>query len=239
MEYPQSYSLGNGSLWQNVKSKWNNMPVPISCSLYLLKENRFYIDISVNELIDVVFTMFPAYGYFSKKGKLYYLKDISSGAELVLEEIKHSNLLVKKGFCFMENELFHKDEYIYDSDEGALNFDEDVVMSKNREIDFKENKKPEPVPLQLGVYRNGDISLFLEVGFHYKILFSSESPLCLLSEGKWEKEGNVLKLYTPSLDYTFLALISSSGKLKMIRFPNCGYPDWVYELTIEYPFIMR
>ena len=58
-------------------------------------------------------------------------------------------------------------------------------------------------------------------------------------EGKWEKEGNVLKLYTPSLDYTFLALISSSGKLKMIRFPNCGYPDWVYELTIEYPFIMR
>ena len=33
---------------------------------------------------------------------MYYLQDIPSGANIVLEEINHSNLIVRKGFSFME-----------------------------------------------------------------------------------------------------------------------------------------
>ncbi len=238
MTYPQSYSFGNDNTWRDAKSKWNNMPIPISCSLYLLQENRYYIDISIWESDDIVFGMFPSYGTFYKRGKFYYLEDISSGAELVLKEVKYSNLLVKKGFCFMKNEYFFKDEYTYDSDENMIDFEEEAVKRQRRELDLLKNKQTDPVPLQLGVYKNGTISLFLELDFHYRILFFSESPLCLLSEGKWEKHGNVLHLYDPSLNYTFLAFVDVKG-VKMIRFPNCGYPDWMYDLSIGYPFIMR
>lgn len=45
-------------------------------------------------------------------------------------------------------------------------------------------------------------------------------------------------MYDPSLNYTFLAFVDVKG-VKMIRFPNCGYLDWMYDLSIGYPFIMR
>lgn len=58
--FSQTYSLGN-------QSKWNQLSnVLVSCDLNLLKDNRYYILLSVGTS-ELVQNIFPSYGFFIKK----------------------------------------------------------------------------------------------------------------------------------------------------------------------------
>ena len=98
--FSQTYSLGNQSKVESLSN------VLVSCDLNLLKDNRYYILLPLLEPLGTCTKYISSYGFFHKEGNMYYLQDIPSGANIVLEEINHSNLIVRKGFSFMENELF-------------------------------------------------------------------------------------------------------------------------------------
>ena len=93
--------------------------------------------------------------------------------------------------------------------------------------------------MPLGTYRNGLVSLFLDLYFCYKIYYLLDGYSCLLSEGKWSKENNELFLYDPVLEYSFKGFVQSDG-LRMTRFPNELNLKWDYHLVSDeaYPFIV-
>ena len=118
--FSQTYSLGN-------QSKWNQLSnVLVSCDLNLLKDNRYYILLSVgtSELVQ----------------NMYYLQDIPSGANIVLEEINHSNLIVRKGFSFMENELFFYENDADDSFSYLLDFKDRCESVRTYSLESKDKK---------------------------------------------------------------------------------------------------
>ena len=180
--FSQTYSLGN-------QSKWNQLSnVLVSCDLNLLKDNRYYILLSVGTS-ELVQNIFPSYGFFHKEGNMYYLQDIPSGANIVLEEINHSNLIVRKGFSFMENELFFYENDADDSFSYLLDFKDRCESVRTYSLESKDKKNIEIQPLPLGTYRNGFVSLFLDLDFCYKIYYLLDGYSCL---------GNYILLYTIS-----------------------------------------
>ena len=230
--FSQTYSLGN-------QSKWNQLSnVLVSCDLNLLKDNRYYILLSVGTS-ELVQNIFPSYGFFHKEGNMYYLQDIPSGANIVLEEINHSNLIVRKGFSFMENELFFYENDADDSFSYLLDFKDRCESVRTYSLESKDKKNIEIQPLALGTYRNGFVSLFLDLDFCYKIYYLLDGYSCLLSEGKWSKENNELFFYDPVLEYSFKGFVQSDG-LRMTRFPNELNLKWDYHLVSDeaYPFIV-
>ena len=73
------------------------------------------------------------------------------------------------------------------------------------------------MPFKLGTYGH---SLIIEVNNRYKLFEDADVDLrLLLSEGSWRKDGNELRLYDSSLDYSFLLLIRNDDLLK-IRYPD-------------------
>lgn len=124
--FSQTYSLGN-------QSKWNQLSnVLVSCNLNLLKDNRYYILLS-SGTSELVQNMFPSYGFFYKEGNVYYLQDIPSGANIVLEEINHSNLIVRKGFLFMENDVDDSFSYL-------LDFKDRCESVRTYSLEYKDEK---------------------------------------------------------------------------------------------------
>lgn len=105
----------------------------------LLKDNRYYILLSVGTS-ELVQNIFPSYGFFHKEGNMYYLQDIPSGANIVLEEINHSNLIVRKGFSFMENELFFYENDADDSFSYLLDFKDRCESVRTYSLESKDKK---------------------------------------------------------------------------------------------------
>lgn len=233
----QTYSLGN-------QSKWNYLTnFDVSCDLYMLDRGRYYILLSVSykDIPDILDGMLVSYGTVLKKGNIYYLKDTFSDAEIILEQVKHSNFIVRKGFPFMENEYFY---YNINTDNLTDSFLSDITgeikKKSERELIYQKEKNSEAVPLWLGTYKNGDMSLTLDTEYRYQIHYLFERFSFLISEGQWSKKGNELTLFDPILNHSFLALINPNG-LSMIRFPNNLNPTWNYSPVENemHPFIMR
>lgn len=233
----QMYELGN-------QSKWNYLTnFDVSCYFQLLKNDQYSISFSVvhKDVADIVYSLFISYGTVHKKGNIYCLKDLFSGAEIILEQVKHSNLIVRKGFSFMENEyLFFYREADDLTDSFLENIAGEIKGKSERELIYQKEKSNKVVPLRLGGYKNRDVSLFLDLEYRYQIHYSIEGCSFLISEGQWSKKGNELTLFDPILNHSFLALINPNG-LSMIRFPNNLNPTWNYSPVENemHPFIMR
>ena len=165
--FSQTYSLGN-------QSKWNQLSnVLVSCDLNLLKDNRYYILLSVGTS-ELVQNIFPSYGFFHKEGNMYYLQDIPSGANIVLEEINHSNLIVRKGFSFMENELFF--------------YENDADDSFSYLLDFKDRCESVPIRRKTGASSSSSLqtvlkafSLINKLLYAFPYIIQVYSPSCSVS----------------------------------------------------------
>ena len=82
------------------------------------------------------------------------------------------------------------------------------------------------MPFKLGTYGH---SLIIEVNNRYKLFEDADVDLrLLLSEGSWRKDGNELRLYDSSLDYSFLLLIRNDDLLKKIRYPDNNIINRIY-----------
>lgn len=188
------------------------------CRLHIV-DNQYCIVFSVLTG-DIVRNMFVSYGDVRKKGNLYHLKDIPTSAEIVLEKNKQSNFNIKKGFSFMQNESFIYDGKANSSIISMIDIDSAVIKKKKDLLFIKSKESSNYTTVQPGKYKNGNICLFIEQNCTYKILYIFEEYPCLVSKGKWSKDGNIMELYDPFLDYSLTAMIGVDGELTVIDFPN-------------------
>lgn len=210
------------------------------CGLYLQKDKYYILLTEGTSELSVGF--FLSYGWVYKKDNIYYLKDIPSNASIVLELDKNaSNLLIRKGFSFMQNECFlYKEDIIDDELESIVDIETMSIRKKERSLLSKKNPPSFLYPLRLGVYKNESITLFLNRDHFYQLSYHFGEYSQIVSNGKWIKEGNLLKLQDTFLDYSFTALVDSS-KITALDFPNDVYLDYDY-LPVEekmLPFMVK
>ena len=127
----------------------------------------------------------------------------------------------------MQNEYF-----IYEGKTNSLvfsmvNIDSEYAKKKKELQLIKNEQLSQYTTVRLGKYKNGNVCFVLKKNSFYEILYMFEEYSCLISEGKWSKEGNLLKLYDSFLDYSFTALIDTN-KIIVIDFPNDIYPNKNY-----------
>lgn len=209
------------------------------CELILQKDK--YCILFTEGTSELSSSFFVSYGQVRKQGNMYYLKDIPCNTEIVLEANNDkSQFVVRKGFSFMKNERFLYQGDIDDSCEYVVDLDVECRKKIERDLHNRKKESSYPVPLRLGVYKNESITLSLNNDFLYQIHYHLGEYSPIISEGKWSKEGNLLKLYDSFLDYSFTALIDSN-KITVIDFPNdvyynCNYSPVEGEML---PFIIK
>lgn len=128
----------------------------------------------------------------------------------IIDEINFASLIFSKKVCIIDIET-------------------ECKMKKERDRLHWKKKSSCPVSLKLGVYKNESITLSLDNNFLYQIQYHLGEYSPIISEGKWSKEGNVLKLYDSFLDYSFTALIGT-GEIIVIDFPNDVNSNYNYFL---------
>lgn len=206
-----------------------------------LQKDKYFI-LLTEGTSELSFSFFVSYGKVRKVGNIYYLKDIPCNAEIILEASGNQpNLIIKKGFSFMQNKSFiYKGEIIDDVLESMLDIESEYMKKKERNLHNRKNKISSSLPLRLGVYKNKTITLNLNADFLYQIHYNGEEHSYLISKGKWIKEGNLLKLYDAFGEYLFTALIDSN-KITVFDFPNDVYSNYDY-LPVEekmLPFMVK
>lgn len=221
--FAQYYEMGE----RKVLNARNTLEV--YCELNLQRDKYFILfTIGTSELSS---SFFVSYGFVRKVGNIYYLNDIPCSTEIVLEaNHDRSELVIKKGFSFMENQCFlFRGDIIDDELESFIDIEAECKMKKERDRLHWKKKSSCPVSLKLGVYKNESITLSLDNNFLYQIQYHLGEYSPIISGGKWSKEGNVLKLYDSFLDYSFTALIGAD-EIIVIDFPNDVNSNYNYFL---------
>lgn len=148
-------------------------------------------------------------------------------------------------FCEL---ILQKDKYCILFTEGTSELSSSFFVSYGR-VRKQGNMyylKDIPCNTEIMLEANNDKSqfvvrkVFLHNDFLYQIHYHLGEYSPIISEGKWSKEGNLLKLYDSFLDYSFTALIDSN-KITVIDFPNdvyynCNYSPVEGEML---PFIVK
>lgn len=212
----------------------------ISCYLELINNREYCIYFIVGPGDDRLI-LFLSFGSMSVKGRVIHLTDIRSNSTLILEKRNSVDLFVKKGFKLMHNKTFiyvgESDSFVHKS---ILNIKDESEKRKRKVEEYLNLLNSDRIPLQLGLYYNGYVYLDINMDFDFSIYYLIERKAFKLSEGKWIKDGNTLKLYDSYLDYSFLLLIGSNS-LNSIYFPNEINESDQYLLVNNglHPFIMR
>lgn len=193
---------------------------PIDCREAEFKLNLldgyFYIvysDSYIEGMESVVFS----YGRFKVRGNKYYLQDTPSN--MVLECNRNNAVFeIEKGFSFMQG---HKFTYLGDCDEIEVSIVSPHIKNNKKSDLYKLKNRSDcmSIPLKLGVYENGAVSLYLEYDFQFSIRLEVQKYEWVISDGFWCKNGNNLELYDRFADHRFTALIDSLG-INAIDFPR-------------------
>lgn len=223
--FAQRYVLGESKFLNHWTQEY------MDCRLYLL-DNKYTMKLSLIS-DDIVFNMFPFYGYVRKEGNLYYLKDIPTNAEIVLEKDKSGNFNIKKGFSFMQKKcLTYEDKA--DSDDFSW-FDIDIEYDKKKKYvqSIRDKQLPDKLKFRFGEYMNGNVHVSLEENGSYTIAYRFQEYLIVISEGKWSTKNGILKLRDPFLNFSFTMLTCVDRKLIAIDFPNELNKEWIYSFVEE------
>ena len=184
------------------------------CGLYLQKDKYFIL--LTEGTSELSSSSFVSYGRVCKKDNMYYLKDIPCNAEIVLEASGDmSNLVIRKGFSFMQNERFWYQGDIIDDDlESMVDIESVYIRKRERNLHKRKHKISSSLPLRLGVYENKSITLSLDSDYLYQIHYKLNEYSQIVSKGKWIKDGNLLKLYDAFLNYSYSDLLDLLKKAK-------------------------
>lgn len=216
---------------------------PIDCreaeiELNLL-DSCFYIIYS-DSYIEGIESVVFSYGRFKVQGNKYYLLDIPSNMDMILEYNRNNTTFkIEKGFSFMQG---HKFTYLGDCDEIEVSIVSPHIKDNKKSDLYKLKNRSDcmSIPLMLGVYENGAVSLYLEYGFQYSIRLNVQNSEWAISDGFWRKNGSKLELYDRFADYCFTALVDTLGIIA-IDFPHELGTDCRFRKTEDkmFPFIIR
>jgi hypothetical protein len=187
-----------------------------SYSLSLNKKQNFYItffssgrydiEIMENETDDIVEAMILSYGdYLIKNNEITLIDNFHNYKMKLLKS--NDSLIVKLSFKCLLNKKFVFYENTKENEPGFLKNIIDTIKIKQERIEYNNTNKI-PYPLDFGLYDDGkDYFLNLEKNNTYRLAYR----WCILAEGTWNRDGNIIKLYDTSLKSYFYLKIDKTG----------------------------
>lgn len=213
--------------------------INISCYLEIFDKEKEYCMTIVESGADCsVFILFLSFGIIKFEENKIIFSDIQTGCDWVMTKVD-KGLLVNKGYCFMKDKYFISyGKSNYSENYSMVDMQKECLKKKKRNEHYLNTLSLNPIPLQLGDYKNGCVHVDLDVDFSFRIYYLVGKTKICLSFGKWMKQGNKLLLQDLSFDYNFLYLVKDNY-LYSICAPNEINDTNRYSLDRMYPFIMR
>ena len=176
----------------------------IGCYLYLLDKGQYYIDVS-ETTDDIVESCVLSYGNYFVYNDSITLIDELHGFTSVLQKDGDS-IRVKRSFAFLIGNSFVFDYY---SKELPIRGDTDTIRLQS-ERSLYNNQNKDKHRLLLGKHKSD---------WGYELLLQDKNEFwlkyrdCLILNGKWNRNGNILQLHDSTIGCSFYMLI---GEYKLI-----------------------
>ena len=225
----------NGFAQQQVAGKHYEMEMEqerLSCYLDFVDNDDYYIEISCQEAIDIVYVDVLSYGKYKIEDRNVVLMDALHEYQMEMT-LADDTLLLQKGFGFMEGK-----NYVFQGVSSRTDIPVATTLNKaniQEERDRYNVQNKELHNLTYGRYKAIKFQFFLDLDENktYKYCFGYKG--CPLSKGTWERNGNVLNLYDPSLDCTFYLLIEDDNRLISKFLPGDNTNDGLAFRVVKTP----
>ena len=205
-----------------------------TCYVYFFGDDNYEITILSNSLaIDIMLELIISSGNYHQEGDKFFLHDNYIGYDILFK--KHDDKLIPvKSFIFLKNRSFEKPSR-YESIGQPLSQQIKLIPLRERLETISSNPINE---MSLNGTYSGTygFKLHLTKDYNYKYWFSG----LLVSEGKWRKEENILRMEDAHLNQSFPIVIRNDNQLCSLFSPDSEsislYKDyfpqpWIYILT--------
>ena len=208
----------------------------LSCFMEFINSDDYYIEVCSQETDDIVYVVVLSYGKYKMADGRVVLMDALHDYQMEMA-LADETLLIQKGFGFMKGKRFVLYGTSYRTDIPGI--DENINkanIQEERDRYIVQNK--ELHNLTCGRYKAIKFQFFLDLDENKTYTYCFGYKGCSLSKGTWERNGNVLNLYDPSLDCTLYLLIGDDNRLiskslpgsngnvfKMVRTPSSQQPQ--------------
>jgi hypothetical protein len=183
----------------------------IDYRIIFLRNGCYYIELPEQITHDIILSLVTSYGSYTFNNKEIFLNDEAHGFKMQLLLFENKTLKVKKGFVFLENRYLG----FYSNNHETDCMNSKISPSKQQEEREKYNQSHEAVfPLRKGIYRSegyGDALNCYRLNIREENGYSLHYKDILLSEGKWQRDKNVLELCDVHLQHSFYLLIDEKG----------------------------
>jgi hypothetical protein len=182
------------------------------CCIYFYKNGVYEIFIEEQETDDLISVLIISYGNYTYENRHLILYDLYNGYQMRFI-YRDSYIVSIRAFKCLLNKKFLKNNFqIWDDPDSTYNFAKNV---KQKREEFKQMHKVE-YTFKTGIYE-ADNGFTLTIKSENQYLFCYNG--IILSEGKWDRDGNELVLADSDLQYTFYILIEKEF-LKCLILPG-------------------
>lgn len=192
----------------------------VNISLNLLDDNLYYLDFSVRK-DDTINAIILSYGDVNKVGDFYYLTDITSGFQIILEKKADERFFVKQGFYFLKGQILEERGKVYPVVMEPEQFVKGRDELKKRMTNYRDDKERGMSYFQPRVY-SGEcgFNVSFNEDYQYEIFVEPSLGECfVISTGSWKRKGNDLILSDLYLNFSFVIWLKDR-KLYRVRFPS-------------------
>ena len=172
-----------------------------------------------NTIGEVAEDLYLSHGDYSVNNKEVTLTDKTFGFQMTLY-MDNDTLTPGQSFAFMENRRF---TYLYGQYERYIPYSKISVSQLEEKRKEFNNTHPRPAHLDFGKYNDTKfpISLYIQSDSSFKLEYSK----IVISDGKWERDGNIITFFDKHLNGLFYALIHEDEPL-CCYLPG-GYSEFV------------
>ena len=174
-----------------------------------------------NYIFEHIYEMYLSCGDYSMNNKEVTLTDKTLGIQMTLY-MDNDTLTAGQSFSCMENRQF---TFLYEHYGGYTPYSRISASRLEKKRHRFNNTHTRPAPLDYVKYNDTYpffVSLYIQSDNSFKLEYSN----IVVSDGKWERDGNILTFFDKHLNETFYALINEDGSLT-----SCFLPGYEFVLV--------
>ena len=186
----------------------------ISCEISFYKHGHYTVELYNQATDDIVEDLYLSCGDYSVNNKEVTLTDKTYGIQMSLY-MDNDTLTAGQSFACMENRRF---TYFFGNYGWYTPYSRISASRLEKKRKEFNNTHPRPAPLDFGKYNdtNFPVSLYIQSDSSFNLVYSK----IVLSDGKWDRDGNILMFFDKHLNDTFYALINEDGSLTSCFLPG-------------------
>jgi hypothetical protein len=197
----------------------NNFGVKLNCYIEFYKSGCYMLTLNEQMTEDQIETDVLSLGKYTLKNKEITLTDEEHRFQMKLL-FSNDEIIAKQSYCFLMNKIFKSD---YDSKDSDCLFspNKKLIEQKQERQAYKQINKT-MCHIYYGTYRSENNFVkydkgIYETGRGYELKIMQEHKYVLyykkilISEGKWDKNGNELALFDENLQHFFYVMVNKDG----------------------------